>query len=193
MKQNDIETELDFAMGIEVINRFISRIEGEEIEVELLYQISIERKDKVGFHAAWILEKLCEKEADYALFFIDRLMIVFNQIENKSTIRQYAKLLSNLLKLKNKKRLSIDLINKLDNGQTNHIIETCFEQIIDSKTQFSVKQMCCEVLLNYIEKEVWIKDELEEFCKDLSLRNTPSAQSYRRKLKAKLNKYNIIS
>ena len=58
MKQSDIESILAPAMGISAIDAFISRMQDEETEVMLLYKISVERKDKVGFHAAWILEKL---------------------------------------------------------------------------------------------------------------------------------------
>ena len=82
MNRSDIETELDFPMGTVAINAFISRMEDEKSEIELLYQISMERKDKVGFHAAWILEKLCEKEPAYALFFIKPLMILIDSTIN---------------------------------------------------------------------------------------------------------------
>jgi hypothetical protein len=74
MKQSDIESILAPAMGISAIDAFISRMQDEETEVMLLYKISVERKDKVGFHAAWILEKLCGKEPAYALFFIEDLI-----------------------------------------------------------------------------------------------------------------------
>lgn len=187
MKQSDIESILAPAMGISAIDAFISRMQDEETEVMLLYKISEERKDKVGFHAAWILEKLCGKEPAYALFFIENLINDFNKFSNKSTIRQYAKLLAKLLKLKNKNRLFEDLNKVLDNSDANHVIEACFEQIIDSETQFSVKQMCCEVLLHYKEKEEWIKEELDEFYQNLSFINTPSAKSYRKKLHKNLS------
>lgn len=182
MNRSDIETELDFPMGIVAINAFISRMQDEETEVMLLYKISVERKDKVGFHAAWILEKLCGKEPAYALFFIENLINDFNQFSNKSTIRQYAKLLAKLLKLKNKNRLFEDLNKVLDNSDANHVIEVCFEQIIDSETQFSVKQMCCEVLLQYKDKEVWIKEELQAFCDQLSIQSSAASRAYRKKL-----------
>lgn len=182
MNRSDIETELDFPMGIVAINAFISRMEDEKSEIELLYQISMERKDKVGFHAAWILEKLCEKEPAYALFFIKPLMNDFNRFINKSTIRQYAKLLSNLLKLKNKNRLFEDLNEVLENANPIHIIEACFEQLIDSKTRFSVKQMCCEVLLHYKDKEIWIKEELQAFTEQLAHQTQPSARAFRKRL-----------
>ena len=96
-------------------------------------------------------------------------------------------MLAKLLKLKNKNRLFEDLNKVLDNSDANHVIEVCFEQIIDSETQFSVKQMCCEVLLHYKEKEEWIKEELDEFYQNLSLINTPSAKSYRKKLHKNLS------
>ena len=70
MNRSDIETELDFPMGIVAINAFISRMEDEKSEIELLYQISMERKDKVGFHAAWILEKLCENSSPFSYLYL---------------------------------------------------------------------------------------------------------------------------
>lgn len=182
MKQSDIESILAPAMGISAIDAFISRMQDEETEVMLLYKISVERKDKVGFHAAWILEKLCEKEPAYALFFIEDLINDFNKFSNKSTIRQYAKLISRLLKYDTKNRLSEELSDKLRNLCPDSLIEGCFNQLIDKTSPISVKQMCCEVLLQYKDKEVWIKEELQAFCEQLSIQSSAASRAYRRKL-----------
>lgn len=152
------------------------------LDVALLYRISVEYDDKIGFHVAWILEKLCEKTPDYAVIFVEELMISFNWFTNKSTIRQYAKLISRLLKYDTKNGLNEELSDKLRNLCPDSLIEGCFNQLIDKTSPISVKQMCCEVLLQYKDKEVWIKEELQAFCDQLSIQSSAASRAYRRKL-----------
>lgn len=153
-----------------------------KLDVALLYRISVEYDDKIGFHAAWILEKLCEKTPDYAVIFVEELMNSFNRLTNKSTIRQYAKLISRLLKYDKKNLLNEELSNILRNLGSDALIEGCFNQLIDKASPISVKQMCCEVLLQYKDKEVWIKEELQAFCEQLSLQHSAASMAYRKKL-----------
>lgn len=181
-KSRVIAAKLDSVIGLQSIDKFISDIISGRLDVALLYRLSIEYDDKIGFHAAWILEKLCEKEPDYAVFFVDELMLSFNRFTNKSTVRQYAKLISRLLKDDTKNRLSEELSNKLRNLCSDSLIEGCFNQLIDKKSPISVKQMCCEVLLQYKDKEIWIKEELQAFCEQLSFQPTAASRAYRKKL-----------
>lgn len=181
-KSRVIAAKLDSVIGLQSIDKFISDIISGSLDVALLYRLSVEYDDKIGFHAAWILEKLCEKEPDYAVFFVDELMLSFNRFTNKSTVRQYAKLISRLLKDDTKNRLSEELSNKLRNLCSDSLIEGCFNQLIDKKSPISVKQMCCEVLLQYKDKEIWIKEELQAFCEQLSFQSTAASRAYRKKL-----------
>lgn len=181
-KSRVIAAKLDSVIGLQSIDKFISDIISGSLDVALLYRLSVEYDDKIGFHAAWILEKLCEKEPDYAVFFVDELMLLFNRFTNKSTVRQYAKLISRLLKDDTKNRLSEELSNKLRNLCSDSLIEGCFNQLIDKKSPISVKQMCCEVLLQYKDKEIWIKEELQAFCEQLSFQPTAASRAYRKKL-----------
>lgn len=174
--------ELDCPMGIVAIGRFIGRIEDGELPVSYLYELSMERNDKAGFHAAWILEKLCEKTPDYAEFLLEDLARDFDKIRNQSSMRAYAKLLSRLLRQQKRGKLSETLSTILLSINPDKQIETCFAFLINPKVRISVKQMCCELLLFYKEKETWIKEELQEFAANLALQNTPAAQSYRKKL-----------
>lgn len=174
--------ELDCSMGIAAIERFIRRIKEGELSVVCLYEVSMERTDKTGFHAAWILEKLCERIPDYAELFIEELVGNFTEIQNQSSMRAYAKLLSRLLRQQKRGVLHETLSTMLLSINPDKLIEACFSFIINPNVRISVKQMCCELMLFYKEKEGWIKNELHEFAAQLALQSTPAAQSYRRKL-----------
>ena len=53
--------------GREDINRMIEAVEDERLSIENVFSVALENKTKAGFHAAWVLEKLCEKNPIYAL------------------------------------------------------------------------------------------------------------------------------
>ena len=57
--------------GREDINRMIEAVEDERLSIEDVFSVALENKTKSGFHAAWVLEKLCEKNPIYALYFVD--------------------------------------------------------------------------------------------------------------------------
>ena len=156
--------ELDCSMGIAAIGRFIGKIEEGELSVVCLYELSMERTP------------------DYAELFIEELVGNFTKIQNQSSMRTYAKLLSRLLRQQKRGILHETLSAMLLSINPDKLIEACFSFIINPNVRISVKQMCCELLLFYKEKEGWIKDELHEFAAQLALQSTPAAQSYRRKL-----------
>ena len=152
-----------------------------------MFSVALENKTKAGFHAAWVLEKLCEKNPIYALYFVDELCEKFDRICNQSSMREFAKLLAGLLSKADKGRIDRELATKLQNLPKDKIIQRCFEFIIDKKVINSTKQNCCELLLFCIEKEDWIKDELQAYCDSLQLRCEPSSRAYRKRLQHKLN------
>ena len=173
--------------GREDINRMIEAVEDERLSIEDVFSVALENKTKSGFHAAWVLEKLCEKNPIYALYFVDELCEKFDRICNQSSMREFAKLLAGLLSKADKGRIDRELAIKLQNLPKDKIIQRCFEFIIDKKVINSTKQNCCELLLFCIEKEDWIKDELQAYCDSLQLRCEPSSRAYRKRLQHKLN------
>ena len=48
--------------GREDINRMIEAVEDERLSIEDVFSVALENKTKSGFHAAWVLEKLCAVE-----------------------------------------------------------------------------------------------------------------------------------
>lgn len=173
--------------GREDICKMIAEIEDERLTIEEVFSVALENKSKTGFHAAWVLEKLCEKNPLYALYFVDELCEKFDHICNQSSMREFAKLLAVLLAKADKGRLDQDLSTKLRNAPKDKIVQRCFEFLIDKQVINSTKQNCCELLLFCVEKEDWIKDELQAYCDSLQLRCEPSSMAYRKRLQHKLN------
>ena len=91
--------------GREDINRMIEAVEDERLSIEDVFSVALENKTKAGFHAAWVLEKLCEKNPIYALYFVDELCEKFDRICNQSSMREFAKLLAGLLSKADKGRI----------------------------------------------------------------------------------------
>ena len=99
--------------GREDINRMIEAVEDERLSIEDVFSVALENKTKAGFHAAWVLEKLCEKNPIYALYFVDELCEKFDRICNQSSMREFAKLLAGLLSKADKGRIDRELAIKL--------------------------------------------------------------------------------
>ncbi len=173
--------ELETTTGLRAAELFIRRIKEGETDPLLLYSIAINHTDRVGFRAGWILEKLCEQSPDYADLFADRLIADFYLIRNTSTLRVLAKLLGRHLKQR------ADLLSRgIDNYEG--LIERSFEALIARDTQFSVKQMCCELLLLFKDREDWIREELQVWCDSLPALQQTAATTYRRRLSKVMKK-----
>lgn len=186
-KPEELVSLMENLHGREDICKMIAEIEDERLTIEEVFSVALENKSKAGFHAAWVLEKLCEKNPLYALYFVDELCEKFDHICNQSSMREFAKLLAVLLAKADKGRLDQDLSTKLRNTPKDKIVQRCFEFLIDKKVINSTKQNCCELLLFCVEKEDWIKDELQAYCDSLQLRCEPSSMAYRKRLQHKLN------
>ncbi len=103
--------------------------------------------EKFSFHQAWQLEKLCTENPNYSVHFLSDLLENFDKIENHSARRSFTKIFARLLK--NKAKLSNEILAIIDNCNKEKIIETCFVYLLDKKTQVSLLMWLVEILLYY--------------------------------------------
>ena len=128
--------------------------------------------EKFSFHQAWQLEKLCTENPNYSVHFLSDLLENFDKIENHSARRSLCKIFARLLK--NKAKLSNEILAIIDNCNKEKIIETCFVYLLDKKTQVSLLMWLVEILLYYSQEEEWIKQELIFFSQELQINATPA-------------------
>ena len=128
--------------------------------------------EKLSFHQAWQLEKLCTENLNYSVHFLSDLLENFDKIENHSARRSLCKIIA--LTLKNKAKLSNEILEIIDNCNKEKIIETCFVYLLDKKTQVSLLMWLVEILLYYSKEFDWIKQELIFFSQELQINATPA-------------------
>lgn len=128
--------------------------------------------EKLSFHQAWQLEKLCTENLNYSVHFLSDLLENFDKIENHSARRSLCKIIA--LTLKNKSKLSNEISEIIDNCNKEKLIETCFVYLLDKKTQVSLLMWLVEILLYYSKEFDWIKQELIFFSQELQINATPA-------------------
>ncbi len=140
--------------------------------------------EKLSFHQAWQLEKLCTENLNYSVHFLSDLLENFNKIENHSARRSFTKIFARLLK--NKAKLSNEILAIIDNCNKEKIIETCFIHLFDPKTQVSLLGWLIEILLYYSQEEDWIKEELKSLAQDLQINSSPAKLQFSKRIKKRL-------
>lgn len=142
--------------------------------------------EKLSFHQAWQLEKLCTENLNYSVHFLSDLLENFDKIENHSARRSLCKIIA--LILKNKSKLSNEISEIIDNCNKEKLIETCFVYLLDKKTQVSLLMWLVEILLYYSKEFDWIKQELIFFSQELQINATPAKLQIIKRIKKALRK-----
>lgn len=166
---------LDRPMGVSSLQNAVSEIRNGVLEVEMLFSISLDCDNRSGFHAAWILEKLCEKFPEHSIGFVSELFARFGEIENPSTLRTYSRLLERLVKKARKGKIGQELGEKILSASPESLIERCFDCMINPKEKIGVRIACCDLVILYLDYEDWIKEEVENWLEILQMQNCPSA------------------
>lgn len=141
--------------------------------------------EKLSFHQAWQLEKLCTENLNYSVHSLSDLLENFDKIENHSARHSLCKIIA--LTLKNKSKLSNEISEIIDNCNKEKLIETCFIHLLNEKTQVSLLMWLVEILLYYSQEEDWIKEELNYFAQSLQIQSTPAKLQCAKKIKKKLS------
>lgn len=162
-------------MGVSSLQNAVSEIRNGVLDVRMLFSISLDCNNRSGFHAAWILEKLCEKYPEQSDSFIAELFARFGEIANPSTLRSYARLLERLVKKTRKGKLSEELAKEILSALPDALIERCFDCMINPKEKIGVRIACCDLVILYIGYEDWIREEVENWLETLQMQNCPSA------------------
>lgn len=174
---------LSRTITVKELNSIITQIETKR-EIEYIYSLSKNENQKIAFHSAWLLEKLCTKDLWFSVHFLSNLLNDFDKINNQSALRSFCKIIVELLN--NKTKLPKEISEIIDKCNKEKIIETCFIHFIDKKTQVSLLGWLIEILLYYSQEEDWIKEELKIFAQNLQINSSPAKLQIIKQIKKRL-------
>ncbi len=131
-------------------------ISNSDFSIQELIDLTFHQEEQIGFRAAWILECLyiyhTERFLPHATYFLSR----FQQQDNLSSRRHFGKILA----LMTSRKATIEIKQTIENYNSDELVETVFNWLIDDCVPVAVKSHCLNVLANLTTKHDWIKDEL---------------------------------
>ena len=180
----------DKPIGRKSIQEIIEEIEKECFPISVLYEISFTEKQKIGFHAAWTIEKMYEKDIEIIDLVVEDILKDYNKINNYACARHYGKLVAKILELNEKGKATPIIIKALKESNDEIIIEGSFKWLIEKDIPIGTKMWQLEILSYYIDKYSWIKEEIIPIAQSLFLNGTPASINYGRRLLKRLNPQN---
>lgn len=180
----------DKPIGRKSIQEIIEEIEKECFPISVLYEISFTEKQKIGFHAAWTIEKMYEKDIEIIDLVVKDILKDYNKISNYACARHYGKLVAKILELNKKGKATPIIIKALKESNDEIIIEGGFKWLIEKDTPIGTKMWQLEILSYYIDKYSWIKEEIIPIAQSLLLNGTPASLNYGKRLLKRLNTQN---
>ncbi len=128
----------------------------ENFSIRELIDLTFHKEEQIAFRAAWILENICLKHLERFIPQSTHFLAVFSTQNNLSCRRHYCKILALMSTIKAPKIIR-ELIGNYD---TEQLVETVFNWLIDEKVPVAIKSHCLNILANLSSKHPWIKDEL---------------------------------
>lgn len=126
--------------------------------IEELIDLTFHSEEQVGFRASWILETVYINHSTRFISHIDYFLKRFPQQQNPSSRRHFGKILS----LMTHKKVINPIKEIINHYETDKLVETVFNWLIDDKVPVAVKSHGLNILANLTSKHDWIKNELIE-------------------------------
>jgi len=134
----------------------LAAIAAKEIEVKELIDLTFHQEQQIGFRAAWILENVYVNHPTQFLPHLPYFLACFAQQNNLSCRRHFTKILA----LITHKKASAEAKTFMQNYDTDSLVATVFEWLIDEQVPVAIKSHCLNILANLHAKHGWIKEEL---------------------------------
>ncbi|MDM1295738.1 hypothetical protein HX021_15715 [Sphingobacterium sp. N143] len=125
----------------------------QEISLQDLLDISLEKNKTVSFRAAWVFETIVLKDTRLLQGLLPSFFSNIREQKNWSCLRSYSKLLMYLTSKQNR-------LYPLDEHIEVEIIEHAFQWVIDEQCPVAVVVNCLDILNQLSQKHTWIKEEL---------------------------------
>jgi hypothetical protein len=134
----------------------LAAIAAKEIDVKHLIDLTFHEDPQIGFRAAWILENVFVNHPAKFLPNLANFLSRFPTQSNPSCRRHFTKILA----LITHKKASAEAKTFIQNYDTDSVVATVFEWLIDEKVPVAIKSHCLNILANLTTKHHWIKEEL---------------------------------
>lgn len=168
-------------MGRQCLEDIIKDIEKERFPIGVLYEISFTEKQKIGFHAAWTIEKMYEKNIEIIDLVIEDILKDYNKIPNYACARHYGRMIALVLGLDSKNKSTPIMQKALKECDDEVIIEGAFNWLIEKNIPIGTKMWQLEILSYFTNKHPWVREELIPIAENLLLKGTPASVNYGRR------------
>ncbi|MEJ5995515.1 hypothetical protein WG904_13890 [Pedobacter sp. Du54] len=129
-----------------------------DFSIKELIDLTFHPEEQIGFRAAWILETVFINNPTCFIPNSPYFLTKFRQQENPSAQRHFSKILALMTAKKALKPIKVLFATY----NTEELVETVFNWLINEKVPVAVKSHCLNILANFSSKHDWIKDELIE-------------------------------
>lgn len=133
-------------------------VEGNEIDIKDLLEVTFHKKKEIAFRAAWMLEYIVTHHPMQFYEGIEGFLLLFPSQKNPSAMRHYAKILA----LMTERKSSLLYKEALSRLNIDPVIEVMFIWLVDPETPVATKVHCMQALANLTTKYDWIKEDLLE-------------------------------
>lgn len=174
-------------MGRQCLANIIKDIEQECFPISVLFEMSFTEKQKIGFHAAWTIEKMYEKNIAIIDLVIVDILKNYNKIPNYACARHYGRMVALVLELNSKGRATLIMQKAIKESDDEIIIEGAFKWLIEKNIPIGTKMWQLEILSYYTKKYSWVKEELIPIAEKLLLKGTPASINYGKRFLKRIN------
>ncbi|MDR0971662.1 MAG: hypothetical protein LBM25_04680 [Bacteroidales bacterium] len=191
INKEELRKTLQRRLNNEDCEKIIEELLSQNFDMLYLYELSFNGKHPEDFHSCWLIEKIQRKNPVILDIIIASLLKDFSRIENNSSMRIYAKMISNAFLLYKKNKASEKLIYAIENADKTILIEGCFNFLLNEKTRIATKIWLIQILINFVKENNWIYEELIHITYDLINSKTPAGRNFGKRFLNELRSLNI--
>ena len=158
MDKEELIAQLDAPVKFQMVANLTAIIEGNDLDIEDLLEISFHKKKEIAFRAAWMLEYVMVHKPARFSKYVNKLLALLREQNNPSAMRHYTKIIA-LMTDRKADRIYKDLVKDID---FEPVIEVLFTWLIDQEMLVATKVHCMQSLANLSTHYDWIREDLQE-------------------------------
>ncbi len=141
--------------------------ENNPVHFRQLMQILLENKEPYSSRAAWVIDVICEKNAQLAKAYIQRMIRLLPNCRHNGTRRHILRILEK---------------SDIPEVISGELIDYCFQAITDARVPVAIKVFSMQIIANYTKKYPELKFELRTVIEDQWDKNSAGFKSRGRKI-----------
>jgi hypothetical protein len=165
------------------VDRLAVTLREEKFDLNKLIDLTFIAEDKISFRAVWLLDATILGQPELYIDNLPYLVLRMKDVRNASCKRQYARIMMFLTAHNAPASVKI----KMQAIDMEHIVEQCFDWMIDPQIKVAVQVFAAGTLFNLRHRYDWITDELTNQLQFMLRDGGPAVQSAGKRLVAGLN------